>query len=111
MQVTKGTSYCAQTALGGVISKYHMRVFTFSSFMAQDALTFVDVRFAAYNKNPDNNNNNNNKGAVHASSRDHVPMSPYTAMLTGTLGPGTGADTKENSVLHTGDPATVPPTL
>ena len=29
--------------------------FTFISFMAQDTLSFVDVRFMAYNKNPDNN--------------------------------------------------------
>ncbi len=25
----------------------------------KDTLSFVDVRFIAYNKNPDNNNNNN----------------------------------------------------
>jgi hypothetical protein len=30
-------------------------LFTFSSFMAEGTHSFVDVRFIAYNKNPDNN--------------------------------------------------------
>jgi hypothetical protein len=44
------------------------------SFMAYDTLSFVDVRFIAYNKNP--GNNNNNKGThMERASRYKPPMS------------------------------------
>ncbi len=35
------------------------------SFMAYDTLLFVDVRFIAYNKSPDNNNNRSVRGDAH----------------------------------------------